>query len=56
MTYTGRVTIANAPVTESYSNELKLVNIRLQWLSADVLRTREMQTYVTRHGLQNYIY
>lgn len=54
--YTGRVTIANAPVTESYSNELKLVSIRLQWVSAKVQRTREMQTYVTRHGLQNYIY
>jgi hypothetical protein len=54
--YTGRVTIADAPVTESYSNELKLVSIQLQWVSAKVQRTREMQTYVTRHGLQNYIY
>lgn len=56
MVYTGVVTIANAPITESYSNELKSVNIRLQWVSAKVLRTREMQTYVTRNGLQNYIY
>lgn len=56
LVYTGRVTIVNAPITESYSNELKRVNIQLQWVSAKVVRTREMQTYVTRHGLQNYIY
>ncbi|HVK57260.1 MAG TPA: hypothetical protein VM735_00650 [Candidatus Kapabacteria bacterium] len=54
--YTGIVSIANAPITESYSNELKTVRIRLQWLSAKVVRTREMETLVTRNGLQNYIY
>jgi prepilin-type N-terminal cleavage/methylation domain-containing protein len=56
MSYTGRVTIAKAPVSETYSNELKSVTIDLKWVSADVMRTRTMQTYVTRHGLQNYIY
>ena len=56
MAYTGRVTIVKAPIFETYSNELKSVTIDLRWVSADVLRTRTMQTYVTRHGLQNYIY
>ena len=56
MSYTGRVTIARAPITEAYSNELKTVRIDLQWVSAGVLRNREMQTLVTRNGLQNYIY
>ena len=56
MNYTGTVRVASAPVTHSYSNELKVVKIQLQWVSADVLRSRQMQTYVTRHGLQNYIY
>jgi prepilin-type N-terminal cleavage/methylation domain-containing protein len=56
MSYTGRVTIAKAPVSETYSNELKSVTIDLKWVSADVMRTRTMQTYVTRNGLQNYIY
>jgi type II secretory pathway pseudopilin PulG len=54
--YTGRVTIASAPVTASYSNELKSVNIQVRWRSAGVQRSREMTTLVTRHGLQNYIY
>ena len=56
LAYTGRVTIAKAPIFETYSNELKTVTIDLEWVSADVLRRRKMQTYVTRHGLQNYIY
>lgn len=56
LTYTGKVVIAAAPVTESYSNDLKHVTISIQWKSAKVLRTREMSTFVTRNGLQNYIY
>ena len=56
MSYTGRVTIARPVITEAYSNELKTVRIQLQWVSAGVLRNREMQTLVTRNGLQNYIY
>lgn len=54
--YTGKVSIASAPVTEAYSNELRQVNISIHWKSAKVLRTREMTTFVTRNGLQNYIY
>jgi prepilin-type N-terminal cleavage/methylation domain-containing protein len=56
LTFTGLVNITTAPITESYSNELKRVRIRVQWKSAKVLRTREMTTFVTRNGLQNYIY
>jgi type II secretory pathway pseudopilin PulG len=56
MSYTGRVTIAQPVITEAYSNELKTVKIELRWVSAGVLRNREMQTLVTRNGLQNYIY
>jgi prepilin-type N-terminal cleavage/methylation domain-containing protein len=54
--YTGSVTIAQAPLVASYSNDLKSVNIRVRWASAGVERTREMTTLVTRNGLQNYIY
>lgn len=56
MMYTGRVSIASAPISESYSNDLKTVTIRVEWISAGVERNREMSTFVTRNGLQNYIY
>jgi len=57
LTYTGRVVIANAPLTtEAYSNNMKQVAITVTWRSGDVLRTREMTTLSAKHGLQNYIY
>ena len=56
VTYTGRVVIAAAPVTEAYSNHMKQVAITVTWKSGDVVRTREMTTLSAKHGLQNYIY
>jgi type II secretory pathway pseudopilin PulG len=56
LTYTGMVSIASAPVTEAYSNDLKQITVRVTWTSANVLREREMTTFVSRYGLQNYIY
>lgn len=56
LTYTGTVTIAAAPVTESYSNDLKIITINLSWKSAKTLRKRDMSTFVARNGLQSYIY
>ena len=54
--YTGAVTIAAAPLTEAYSNDLRLISVEVTWSSAKVLRKREMSTLVGRYGLQNYIY
>ncbi|MBI2947621.1 MAG: hypothetical protein HYY23_08235 [Verrucomicrobia bacterium] len=54
--YTGTVTIAAAPITEPYSSDLRQVTVELQWESAHVLRKREMTTFVSQYGLQNYIY
>jgi|SRR5688572_5071350 len=54
--YTGRVVIAGAGISETYSNNLKKVTIRLAWKSGQVVRTREMETLTAKHGLQNYIY
>ena len=56
ISYTGIVTIAAAPISESYSNDLRLITVEVQWLSANVLRKRDMSTLVSRYGLQNYIY
>ena len=56
LTYTGSVTIATAPLTESYASDLKMVTVKVSWESANVLRQREMATFVSRYGLQNYVY
>jgi prepilin-type N-terminal cleavage/methylation domain-containing protein len=54
--YTGTVAIAQAPISESYSNDMRVVTIELSWLSGNLARKRSMSSYVSRYGLQNYIY
>ena len=56
MTYTGRVTIASAPLTEGYGTNMKMVTISLSWKSGRVTRNRQMQTLTAKYGLQSYIY
>ncbi len=63
MTYTGRITVANCPVGgiynvgASYAADMKKVTIRLDWGELGrTNRVRTMSTFVTRNGLQNYVY
>jgi len=54
--YTGKVSITKSPVSESYAADLRMIRIDLTWKSGNVTRKREMTTFVSRYGLQNYIY
>lgn len=55
--YSVTVGISNAPVgAASYSDLLRLVNVRVAWTSGGVLRTRQMSTLIAENGLQSYIY
>jgi hypothetical protein len=56
VTFTGVVTIAAAPFTEYYTDDLAQVTVNLSWVSSKVLRKRSMTTVVARNGLQQYIY
>ncbi|MHC1765813.1 MAG: hypothetical protein AB9869_16200 [Verrucomicrobiia bacterium] len=56
LSYTGKVTIIEAPITEFYKDSLRQVTVELQWKSGGVLRKREMTTFVSEYGLQHYIY
>ena|ERR1041385_8766016 len=53
--YTGTVTITNPPA-ENYNDHLRMIQIELTWTSGKVTRSRQMTTYVSRYGLQNYLY
>jgi hypothetical protein len=54
--YYGTLNVSNAPITESYSNDMRLVTATVKWTSAKVVRQRSMTTLIARYGLQNYIY
>ena len=54
--YNGGVTVAAGPTGLAYSSDMRRVNITLNWTSGGRTHNRSMSTYVTRNGLQNYIY
>jgi len=54
--YSGTVLVTNAPVSENYSNDLKMLQISLTWQSHGLAHNRTMTTFASRYGLQNYVY
>jgi len=54
--YQGTMTISDAPVNASYSNDMKMVRVRLDWKTGGLDRTREFTSFIARNGLQTYIY
>ena len=60
--YTAQVAIAPAPVTgtfgaASYAPDMRKITVRLDWTPmGSTNRTRKMSTYVTRNGLQTYVW
>lgn len=63
--FTGKITITNAqyygssnsvvPLTEAYSNNLRQVIVTLVWTNNNLRRTRQVETYISHYGLQNYV-
>ena len=55
--YTSRVILEACPLGTSYAADMRQLTIRLDWLSVGgTNRSRTMSTYVTRNGLQNYVW
>jgi uncharacterized protein (TIGR02598 family) len=56
ITYNGTIAITPCPISSSYSNDMKLVVVSVNWKTGTIDRNRTYSTYVARYGLQNYIY
>ena len=54
--YTGTVVVTNAPITESYSNDLRMIKISVTWNSGGGVHRRQATTFVSQYGLQRYVY
>lgn len=54
--YTGKVLVSSAPVTETYANDLRMIQIQVSWPSGKVIRQRQMTTFVSQYGVQKYVY
>ncbi len=58
LAFQGKILVRTAPVgllPAQYSNDMRRVYVTVDWTSGGVDRTREVYTYVSRYGLQNYI-
>lgn len=56
VTYTGSVVIADAGLGTSYNGSMRKLTVTVRWVSGNVNRTESMSTFVSRMGLQNYVY
>ena len=56
LNYSGTATISTIPLSESYSNDLRQLTVTVRWVSGRVTNNRSMSTFVSRYGLQNYVY
>jgi prepilin-type N-terminal cleavage/methylation domain-containing protein len=54
--YVGAITLSQPKIGTSYTNDLRLVTIRVDWKTGRLNRSRSLSTYVCRTGLQNYVY
>ena len=56
--YNGTMAVRSAVLSpaSSYSDNMREVSVTVNWTSAGVPRSRTVTTYVSRNGVQNYIY
>jgi prepilin-type N-terminal cleavage/methylation domain-containing protein len=54
--YYGKVTIIRFPNNVSYGDDMRRVRVELNWQTGSMPRTREILTYVSKSGIQNYLY
>jgi prepilin-type N-terminal cleavage/methylation domain-containing protein len=57
--YSGRVTVTTNVILNppaSYSTDMRMVTVEVRWTSGNVVRTRDMSTFVSKNGVQNYVF
>ncbi|MCI0747321.1 MAG: hypothetical protein L0Y58_18100 [Verrucomicrobia subdivision 3 bacterium] len=40
----------------SYTNNMRMVTVKVRWKTGNLDRSREFKSYISRYGLQDYIY
>jgi ABC-type branched-subunit amino acid transport system permease subunit len=56
VTYTGQVTLRPVTLPVAYSNDMREVQLTVRWQTGGLLRSRSLTTFVSRYGLQNYVF
>ena len=57
LVYTGQIFVEASGVGTSYADDMRKITMRVDWSQLGATnRTRTMSTYVTRNGMQTYVY
>lgn len=56
LVYSGTIQIEDAGVPSSYAADMKKVTVRVNWKTGRLERSREFTSYISRYGMQDYIY
>jgi len=58
LAYAGKMVVTNAALSpaSTYSTDMRLITVTLNWTNGNIRRTRSMSTYVSKNGVQNYVY
>src|SRR4026208_1801298 len=54
--FKGEILVENAPITEVYASDLRMITVRVMWATGKLNRTRTMSTLVSKYGLYRYVY
>jgi Tfp pilus assembly protein PilV len=55
-TYTGTIGITTPATGLVYNDKLRLVTVTVNWQSRNQPHTRTLSTYVSKYGMQNYLF
>src|SRR5687767_7962577 len=56
LVYNGTIQIVDCDVPSSYAAEMKKVIVRVNWKTGNLQRSREFTSFISRYGMQDYVY
>ena len=54
--YSGTINVSTPSLSANYANDMRQIDITLNWSTGSLKRSRTMSFFVARNGMQNYIY
>ena len=56
LVYTGTLRIVPTDIPSSYASDMRKVIVTVNWKTGHLQRTREFTSYISRFGMQDYVY
>jgi len=56
LVYNGTIEISDTGLPSSYAADMKKVVVRVNWKTGRLQRSREFTSYISRFGMQDYVY